>query len=362
MLHSPDHRSVAAVLAEAPSGRRLGIKATIDPAAECVTALTSRGWTPTRSLVCDQYGWGVTGLSHPQGGPVNPLDPLCLPGGSSSGCAVAVSTQVVDAAIGTDTGGSIRIPAAWCGVIGYRPSTGRIATGGVLPLSPTFDTPGMMTRTVDDLLRVLADWGLAATKSDGPLNIGAVRADLPVSPGVRAAYDSVLARLESVDLVSGEVEVDTRALRRTFSAIQMAESVRALADVDPDELLPAVRDQYRAALKVTAAEEAAARDEMAGLDLHGGFDLLILPTVGAEPPLRAAPDTVITDHGRVPVARAVVEPNVMAPLLAAPAVTLPILPGRSIGLQLVGRPGADEILLGLLPQISELLNRHKEIR
>jgi len=361
MPDTVEYRAVEAVLGTATIGRRLGIKATIDPAAHCVGALVARGWTPTHALVCDQFGWGVTGLSHPLGGPVNPLDPHRLPGGSSSGCAVAVSAGFVDTAVGTDTGGSIRIPAAWCGVVGFRPSTGRVSTDGIVPLSPTFDTPGLMTRTVDDLVRAASAWGIDASPPGRSVRLGAVRSTTPVSTGVRLGYDASVARLREAGIEVVDVELDTRGLRRTFSTIQMAESVRSLADVDPSTFLPAVQAQYAAAITVTTDDEAAARERRAALSWPAGIDVLVLPTVGAEPPLLDAPDTVSTEHGPIPVARSVVEPNVFAPLLGAPAVTVPMAAGSSLGLQFVAPSGADDLLLGLLTQLAALLTDVPEI-
>src|ERR1700726_4522078 len=93
-------------------------------------------------------------------GTLNPWDPDIhrTPGGSSSGSAVAVAARMAPCAIGTDTGGSVRLPAAWCGITGLKTTIGRISTHGVLPLSPTLDTPGPMTRSVEDaalLLQIL---------------------------------------------------------------------------------------------------------------------------------------------------------------------------------------------------------------
>ncbi len=189
-----------------------------------------------------------------------------------------------------------------------------------------------------------------------------MRSTTPVSAAVRLGYDVALdatpwARHAVVDL-----ELDTRGLRRTFSAIQMAESVRSLADVDPASFLPAVRAQHAAAVTVTAEDEAAARMRRAALRWPADIDVLVLPTVGAEPPRLDAPDTVTTEEGPIPVARSVVEPNVLAPLLGAPAVTVPMADGSSLGLQLVAPAGADDHLLGLLEPLAALLTDVPEIR
>src|SRR5688572_23808287 len=95
-------------------------------------------------------GWGTN--TH-MGTPRNPWDPAVhrTPGGSSSGSGVAVAAGLTPAAIGTDTGGSVRLPASWCGIVGLKVTVGRISTYGVLPLSTTLDTPGPMARSVEDV-------------------------------------------------------------------------------------------------------------------------------------------------------------------------------------------------------------------
>jgi amidase len=107
-------------------------------------------------------------LGHPEGfnpdfgTPVNPLAPLCIPGGSSSGSAVAVAADVADIGLGTDTGGSIRLPAACCGIVGLKTTWGRVPTSGVWPLAPSLDTIGPLARTVAGVaagMRMIAsDW------------------------------------------------------------------------------------------------------------------------------------------------------------------------------------------------------------
>jgi aspartyl-tRNA(Asn)/glutamyl-tRNA(Gln) amidotransferase subunit A len=100
-----------------------------------------------------EFAMGGWGLNQHLGTPVNPWDLSVhrVPGGSSSGSAVAVAARLVPWAIGTDTGGSVRLPAAWCGVTGLKPSKGRVSTHGVVPLSPTLDTVGPIARSVDDV-------------------------------------------------------------------------------------------------------------------------------------------------------------------------------------------------------------------
>ena len=99
-----------------------------------------------------ELAFGADGVNPWFGTPVNPLDPARIPGGSSSGSAVAVADDDADVAFGSDTGGSVRIPAACCGVTGLKTTNGRVSLEGVAPLSPTLDTVGPMARTVDGLV------------------------------------------------------------------------------------------------------------------------------------------------------------------------------------------------------------------
>src|SRR3989475_4451366 len=159
-------------------------------------------------------GWGTN--TH-MGTPHNPWDPAVhrTPGGSSSGSGVAVAAGLAPAAIGTDTGGSVRLPASWCGIVGLKTTVGRISTYGVLPLSSTLDTPGPMTRSVEDaalLYRVLNgpdphDASTAVWTADDPLpslrrGVGGLRlAVLPdaeragVDREVLSAYDAAIETL-----------------------------------------------------------------------------------------------------------------------------------------------------------------------
>ena len=104
-----------------------------------------------------EFAFGGWGTNQHLGTPRNPWDTKThrTPGGSSSGSGVAVAARMVPCALGTDTGGSVRVPAAWCGITGLKTTIGRISTYGVLPLSPTLDTPGPMTRSVEDAALLL---------------------------------------------------------------------------------------------------------------------------------------------------------------------------------------------------------------
>ena len=140
-----------------------------------------------------ELAFGITGINNWSGTPANPLDERRLPGGSSSGSAVAVALGIADVALGTDTGGSIRIPAACCGVAGLKTTHGRIDLRGVRPLAPSLDTVGPLARTVEDLVwgMQLLEPGFSLEGASPPPLVGRLR--LSGDPTIDEAIDRVLA-------------------------------------------------------------------------------------------------------------------------------------------------------------------------
>lgn len=181
-----------------------------------------------------EFAYGAWGTNQHMGTPLNPwdLNTPRTPGGSSSGSGVAVAARMAPCAIGTDTGGSVRIPASWCGITGLKTSVGRISTFGVLPLCPTLDTPGPMARTVEDCALLLAvmqgpdphdplTYRLAPTDPFAQLKRGVKGLKLARMPDseranhdseVLTAYDRSLKELESL----GAEVVDLPPMGRSF--------------------------------------------------------------------------------------------------------------------------------------------------
>ncbi len=123
--------------------------------ASCVKNLLSAGAHCVGKTVMSEFARNLTGINHFYGIPKNPKSPDRIPGGSSSGSASVVAGGLVDFALGTDTGGSIRVPAGYCGIYGMRPSTGSLSLNGIRPLSPSFDTIGAFSATADILYKVI---------------------------------------------------------------------------------------------------------------------------------------------------------------------------------------------------------------
>jgi aspartyl-tRNA(Asn)/glutamyl-tRNA(Gln) amidotransferase subunit A len=257
-----------------------------------------------------EFAWSGWGINQRLGTPWNPwdLERARTPGGSSSGSGVAVAAGLVPCAIGTDTGGSVRLPAAFCGVTALKPTIGRISTHGVLPLSRTFDTPGILARDTADtalLLNVLqcANWTDVNTRGTEAENhllalaggvAGLRLARIPareregVHGDVLAAYDKALQCLAEVGAKIVDVELPFQ-FTECFEAHQttmQAEAYAVYGSLVEDEttlLDPAVRRGIRlghAISKATLLRAAETRDAMKGdlLRALSGVDALLTPT------------------------------------------------------------------------------------
>jgi len=325
---------------------------------------------------CLEY---AAGFAHPEVGDTrNPRDPSRTSGGSSGGSAALVAAGVCDLALGTDTGGSVRIPAAYCGVVGLKPSYGLLPVAGVFPLSPSCDHAGTLTATVAgaaDLLAALAGPGPFAPSDhpapDGPATftvgvLDAQLADPSVTPPVRNAVRSALAalgaagwRIEELtapwlgqlaswdDVLTVIVAREAHLVHQHRDTSRYAEGTRALLAFGAS-----VGDsQYAAALGRRAELTAAIEASLAGVDVLAG------PTVGYQAPEHDPPFGAGDDNG---------ESRFTGPynLSGHPAVSLPVpAAGLPAGLQLAGRRGADAALLRVAAAAERLFaEQHQPVK
>ena len=163
--------------------------------AACLAGARAAGAVIVGRTNLHEFALGVTGINPWYGTPENPLDPRLVPGGSSSGSAVAVATGEADVAFGSDTGGSVRIPAACCGTAGLKTTWGRVPLDGVWPLSPSFDTVGPMARDVAGVVlgMQLLEPGFEVGDAAG-IRVGRLRVD--AHPAIEAAIDVALRTSE----------------------------------------------------------------------------------------------------------------------------------------------------------------------
>ena len=315
--------------------------------APCLAGARAAGAAIVGKTNLNELAYGASGLNEHFGTPVNPLDPDLLPGGSSSGSAVAVGAGEADVAYGSDTGGSIRVPAAYCGVAGLKTTHGRVPLGGVWPLSPSLDTVGPMARDVAGLVAGMAllEPGFAVS-ADSAVTLGRVRATGEAQdPAVEAALDEAVARC-GISVAELELDGWADALTAVYT-IMAAEAAVSDGTLMADPLSRAglgagVRDRLAQAAQVTGEDEKVARqfqrEWQAAFDrLFQAAQLLVLPTV----PFFAPP---VSNGGKEPHTRLTAPIN----LAGLPALALPIAaPGSRLpaSLQLIGPAGSEELIL-----------------
>jgi len=289
-----------------------------------------------------ELAYGVTGINAWTGSPVNPLYPDRVPGGSSSGSAVAVAEGLVDFAIGTDTGGSIRTPAACCGVFGLKPTFGRVSREGAWPRATSLDCIGPFARSmamIETAMEILADD--YARHDDARDYRYAVIAAPGVDAPVQAAFDAAIAGLGPVD--GHEVLAHLEGAHTANMAVIAAETHAAFGHlVQSGKLGADVAARLGAAGLVDAARLADAERIRALFTqevdaLLSRYDVLVMPTMPCFP-------IAVAEAGDA--AKAIRMTSLVRPfnLSGHPALTIPVRMGESlpIGIQVIGRRGADE--------------------
>jgi len=310
--------------------------------AACLAGAREAGARIVGKANCSELAFSPIGTNPWFGSPLNPVDPARIPGGSSSGSAVAVADGEADVALGTDTGGSVRIPAACCGVVGLKTTWGRISLAGVWPLAPSFDTVGPLATTVDGVIwgmRLLEPGFAAATHAKG--RIGRLR--LPADPGIDDAVDRALQRA-GFEVVDVELPGWDEAAE-AGSTILLAEAATSDAALlhRLDELDPLVASRLAAGRDLDPARLGAARDLASAWRSRCAavltqVDALALPTLREPPPRLGEASVALLTLNTRPV-------NVAG----LPALSLPVPgpPGIPPSLQLVGAAGEEEGLVAL---------------
>jgi len=356
----------------------------------------------------DELAWALQGENEHYGAPINPSAPSRIPGGSSSGSACAVAGGFCDLALGTDTAGSVRVPAAYCGVFGFRPTHGVVSSRGVVPLAPSFDTVGWFARDARALQRA----GDAALPSDGVGFVGFARDDGGGSGGgARATMLIAEDAFEACDAASRDVlrsVIQKFASRRdvfgdsgaappsarlggsdgdgvpsappltewwdAFRTLQVREVWEALGVwIESDDAImgsfgPGVRDRFEAARRAAAeaandpekekrivadavAVRLAARARIEALLAKGtGFTVLVMPSAPGPPIARASAEGEVEAFRASQLRLTCASGFSGCPQAQIPAGTVD---GAPVGISLLSARGTDKALLALVRELTE---------
>lgn len=340
------------------------------PAEETAVAierLLAAGARMVGKTYTDELAYSLTGENAHYGTPINPHCPDRVPGGSSNGSAVAVAGGLVDFAIGSDCGGSVRIPASYCGVLGIRPSHGRVPLTGAIPFASSFDVVGWFARDV----RVFEAVGQVLLGDDDdrapPSRLMIARdafelLDPEVSEALKGAGDRLRQEMRTAD----EAVVSDAGLKpwmECFRVLQAAEiwanHGKWITTVRP-KIGDGIRQRFEWASTVTPEQVTRARQVRQAViermdALLGPGDIVCLPTAPHIAPLRSGPLDMVENTYRYQAMCLLC----IAGLAGLPQVSLPLagLHGCPLGLSILGRRGSDFQLLRLAANVMNAPDR-----
>lgn len=347
---------------------RLAMSGIKTESADVVTILARAGATFAGKACTDELAFSMSGRNSHFGTPLNGAAPRRIPGGSSSGSASAVSNGLVDFALGTDTGGSVRAPASHCGLVGMRPTHGRIGLGGAMALAPDFDTCGWFARDIDTFARV------------GEVLLGHDMASLPalpqvlvpedvlelLQPRVQSVFTQTLGRLSAAlgptqAVVAAAPSFDT--LYWAFRVIQGYQAWQVHGDIITRhdlQLGAVVKERFEWASHISAAQMAEHSAMRRGFRTFFtsllGNNVMVLPTMPDIAPLLTDSDTALEGYRKLAT-----RILCLSALSGLPQLTLPLmtLEGAPLGFSLIGPAGSDLALLNLGRRIMTAMQNNR---
>jgi amidase len=307
----------------------------------------------------DEVACGMFGMNPHFGTPINPNAPDRAPGGSSSGSASAVAAGLADFALGTDTGGSIRVPASFCGLYGLRTTFGRVSVAGVMAMAPSFDTVGWLARDPKTLRRVSeAYFGAIETYGAPRLMISRDAFDIPIN-GIGEKLLPIARSLGSATEIT-LFEGGIAPWLDTFRPLQLHDlwsTLGAWGTAPGRNLSQAVAE--RIALSATVPPEAVAaaiprREVLTDrlVDLLGDDGMIIIPTAHDLPPRRDAPVSAQVEFREKTLALTCVASLTRLPQITIPATTID---GCPVGLSILAGPRGESRLLAFAEALGNLL-------
>jgi amidase len=338
------------------------------PAAEVSSAamlsLLSAGASVVGKTHCDELCFSLNGVNKYYGTPVNVNAPGCIPGGSSSGSAAAVAGGLVDFALGSDTGGSIRVPASYCGILGIRPSHGAVSLDGALPFAPSFDTAGWFANSptlMRDIGRVLLPAHLLA-EQPGQLLL-ATDAFSHVDESTSLALNAVVQQIGQAFTASRAVNFEADGLdswMHAFRVIQGSEIWQTHSDWLIGlgaEFGDGIRERFKWVATISPEEIALAKDVR--LRIRDFFDqllvdnaVLVIPTTPGPAPLLDTSTPDLEKWRNRSLGLLCIAGHAGLPQLSIP---LAQVQGRPIGLSLIAARGKDHLLLELACSLEKML-------
>lgn len=375
-------------MGSALAGRLVGIKDMIDVAgvpsrygsawgsdapktadAPVVHALRQAGAVPAVKTQTHEYAYGPTGDVTSTGPVRNPHNPTLMSGGSSAGSAAAIGCGALDLALGTDTGGSGRTPAAFCGIYGLRPTHGSTSIEGIFPLSPSLDTVSPMANSIQGIADL---WGALSSEMPAPqpavdsLSIGLLSGSpwSQVTDSVSSALEEVRAALSALGHTISSYEPSwTELTHQLYPRIQGPEAASIHADnleQDPARYQPEVLARLCGAQEVPGWEYRRALQQMEALRADvpaafGNHDLLLCATSPVTAPRIG--QRVAFGAGWNTVWDVALAFTVPFSVLGVPALSIPVWKEEEpmpAGVQLVGRPGAEFQLIGVAQKLGEM--------
>ena len=373
------------------SGGTLALRANTPASnAPALDRLLAEGGVLVGKAAMHELAFGITSNNAAMGAVKNPHDLKRIPGGSSGGTAAAIAAGIVPFGLGTDTGGSCRIPAALCGVIGFRPSTGRYSAEGVIPISHTRDTIGPLANSVADI--ALLDSILAGSNNTvqklqpTSIKLGVDSSVLSqnLEPEVMTCFNATLERLRQAGV--SVVSVDLKAIWQHNSAFsfpvvlyevmrdlpaylaQHAPAVsfeQLIAGIKSPDVLGIINSQLGDQAMPQVAYAAALSEHLPKMraiyaQALAGLDAIVFPTT----PLRATrigdDETVMLNGESVPTFPTFIRNTDLGSNLGVPGISLPaaVAPGAlPIGIELDGQRGQDEHLLALALTLEHLISK-----
>ncbi len=326
--------------------------------ANAITKLLDSGATLMGMAICDEFFYSLTGSNHHYGTPINTKAPSRLPGGSSSGSAAAVAAGLVDFSLGSDTGGSVRIPASFCGIWGIRPTLGRVSLKGGRAMAPSFDTAGWFS-SKPVLMPLIGSVLLEGKQSTAEIKRFVVIEDAVnrSDSEIGLAFNSFIEKVFGNDIERAIVAPEgLDSWWEAFRVIQAGEvKVSNLPWVRTHNasLGPGIRERFKAAEAITTKEFKAAQKQREAIKeqiemIMPSGTVFVLPTAPCIAPKKNADSKTLDSFRSNAMALTCIAGLAGLPQLSIPALSVS---GCPAGISLIGAKGMDEKLLALTQTI-----------